>query len=216
MSENKKLSDSLPKLGRRRLIKGAVGAAPLLITLASRPAWGGNICWSGIQSGNVSGQRNEECVGGRTPGYYKVNVLPHGGDPGWPTYDPLQGISIDHGCNQVHTNGTIKKPCKTLFSDPNATDVPGTKLGELFYSAPSNLRDYTLMQILHQYEPTFAFHAVATYFNALNFTDFIFRPDQALAIINDIFAMGYHTDSRGTIWTEEQMKDMFDSSNNAR
>ena len=215
MSENKKTSDSLPKIGRRRLIKGAVGAAPLLVTLASRPAWGGNVCWSGIQSGNVSGHRHDECVGGRTPGYYMNNVLPRSGDPGWPTYDPLQGISIEHGCNQVHTNGSIRPPCKALFSNPNATNVPGTRLGELFYSAPANLRDYTLMQVLHQLNGSFAWHAIATYFNALNFGDFIFRPDQVLPIINDIFSMGYHIDTRGTTWTESQMKNLFDASNNA-
>ncbi len=215
MSKNNKLSDSLPKLGRRRLIKGAVGAAPLLITLASRPAWGGNVCWSGIQSGNVSGHRNEECVGGRTPGYYMSNVGA-GGGPGWPTYDPLQGISIDSGCADLKPNGSISNEDKRLFSDESATNVPGTTLGQLFYSAPSNLRDYTLMQILHQKNGSFAWHAIATYFNAHNFPTFIFRPEQALAIINDIFAMGYHIDTRGTTWTEHQMKDMFDASNNAR
>ncbi|MFN2337709.1 MAG: hypothetical protein ABR544_01920 [Gammaproteobacteria bacterium] len=214
MSENKKLSDSLPKLGRRRLIKGAVGAAPLLITLASRPAWGGNVCWSGIQSGNVSGQRTEECIGGRTPGYYMNNVGA-GGGPGWPTYDPLQGMSIDSGCADLKPNGGVNNEDKRLFSDESATNVPGTTLGQLFYSAPSSLRDYTLMQILHQYEPTFAFHAIATYCNSLNFPGFIFRPEQALAIINDIFAMGYHIDTRGTTWTEQQMKNLFDASNNA-
>ena len=215
MSENKKPSESLPKLGRRKLLKGAVGSAPLLITLASRPAWGGNVCWSGIQSGNVSGHRHDECTGGRTPGYYKVNVLPHGGDPGWPTFDPVQALYIDSGCSDFKSNGTISPSSRNLFADSNALNVPGTKLGELFFSAPAHLRDYTLMQILHQYEPTFAFHAIATYFNALNFTTFIFRPEQVLPIINDIFSLGYYIDMHGTTWTEEQMKNLFDESNNA-
>lgn len=215
MTENKKLSEPLPRLGRRKLLKGAVGAAPLLITLASRPAWGGNVCWSGIQSGNVSGHRHDECTGGRTPGYYKVNVLPHGGDPGWPTYDPLQNLYIDPGCTDLKSNGTIGQSCLDLFKDPSATNVPGTKLGELFYSAPAHLRDLTLMQILHQYEPSFAFHAIATYFNTLNFDTFIFRTEDALGIINDVFSLGYHVDTRGTVWTEEQIKNLFDASNNA-
>jgi hypothetical protein len=217
MSDNKKLSQSLPKLGRRKLLKGAAGAAPLLVTLASRPAWGGNVCWSGIQSGNVSGHRNEECTGGRTPGYYKVNVAQHGTDPGWPTYDSLQNLTIDSGCADLKSNGTIDpQTCMALFSDPNATNVPGTKLRELFWSAQNHpLGDFTLMQILHQYEPSFSFHAIATYFNALNFDSFIFRPVQALAIINDIYQSGQHIDSTGRVWTEHQIKNLFDASNNA-
>jgi hypothetical protein len=215
MSDKEKLSQSLPKLGRRKLLKGAAGAAPLLITLASRPAWGGTVCWSGIQSGNVSGHRHDECTGGRTPGYYKVNVLPHGGDPGWPTFDSVQGLAIDCGCSDLKSNGTIKQSCLKSFTDENATNVPGTTLGQLFYSAPAQLRDFTLMQILHQYEPTFAFHCVATYFNALNFDSFVFRPQDVLGVINDVFAQGYHVDTRGTMWTEEQIKNLFDASNNA-
>lgn len=211
MSEDKNMGEPLPKLGRRKLIKGAVGATPLLVTLASRPAWGGNFCWSGIQSGNVSGQTRDTCSFGLSPGYYKSNVLPHGGDPGWPGYDNVQMMNIDCGCNQFKSNGTIKNSCKDMFQDPNANNVPGTTLGQLFYSAPGNIKDMTLMQVLWQEEGSFAFHAIATYFNCINFIGYAFSPQDALGIINDIFATGTHTDSNGKIWTESEMKALFDS-----
>lgn len=214
MNKDKNMDKPLPKLGRRKLIKGAVGAAPLLVTLASRPAWGGNFCWSGIQSGNVSGQSRDTCAFGLSPGYYKNNVLANGGatSPGWPTTDPLQALSITSGCANLKSNGTISKTCKDLFEDPNASNVPGTTLGELFYSAPTNLRDMTLMQVLWQESGSFAFHAIAAYFNALNFNNYAFSPTDALGIINDIFATGMHTDDNGHTWNESEIKDLFNSS----
>jgi hypothetical protein len=58
------------KSGRRRFVKGAV-AAPVIFTVVSRPAMGGNFCTpSGFLSGNLSNQQDISC-NGRSPGYWK-------------------------------------------------------------------------------------------------------------------------------------------------
>jgi hypothetical protein len=62
---------------RRRLLKAGAAAAPVVMTLLSRPALGTNItpgeCKtpSGFISGNVSQHGNPQYCSGRTPGYWK-------------------------------------------------------------------------------------------------------------------------------------------------
>jgi len=190
---------------RRVLLKGAVASLPVVMTLANRPAWGsgggGNQCWSGIQSGNLSQDTHDTCDFGRSPGYYKNNVF---GSPGWP-------VGFDHGCDSVASNGTLSAACKDLFKDTSAVGVPGTKFGDVFTSASGALADKTLMQVLWQDSGSFAFHAIATYFNALNSPHYSFQPDDVLEIINDILAVGSHTDSLGHTWSESDMQDLFAS-----
>ena len=197
--------------GRRRFLKGAVAATPIILTVANRPAWGGgrwgggNLCWSGIQSGNLSQDNKDNCEFGLSPGYYKVNVTKV---PGWP--GPYHDM-FDYGCDHVHSNGTISDRCKELFQDVSAVGVPGTTFGAVFIGATGYLASKTLMQVLWQDSGSFAFHAIATYFNALNFPNYTFSPDTALEIINDILSTGVHTDDTGMIWSEGEMKDLFSS-----
>ena len=62
---------------RRRILKGAAAAAPLMMTVASRPAldWGGGRCQgiSGHLSGNLSDHKNKYSYncGGHGPRYWK-------------------------------------------------------------------------------------------------------------------------------------------------
>ena len=49
---------------RRSLIKGALGSAPLIMTVASRPAWALNCTHSGQMSGNMSGIAQGDTCGG--------------------------------------------------------------------------------------------------------------------------------------------------------
>jgi hypothetical protein len=59
------------KSGRRRFVKGAV-AAPVILTVVSRPAMGGNFCTpSGFLSGNLSNQQQDIVCNGRSPGYWR-------------------------------------------------------------------------------------------------------------------------------------------------
>lgn len=69
------------KENRRRLLKGGMAAAPVLMTLASRPVLGGGgdtpgECKtpSGFASGNVSQHGTPHYCSGRTPGYWKAHL----------------------------------------------------------------------------------------------------------------------------------------------
>ena len=59
--------------GRRRLLQGGLGAAPLLMTLVSRPALGRNQCFSpsGFVSMPTSQHGQPQFCMGRTPGFWK-------------------------------------------------------------------------------------------------------------------------------------------------
>ncbi|HED15322.1 MAG TPA: hypothetical protein ENI64_00670 [Gammaproteobacteria bacterium] len=65
------LSSERVQKKRRKLLKGAVSAAPVILTVASRPVWARNCSLSGQLSGNLSDQ-TEDCAGeGCTPGYWR-------------------------------------------------------------------------------------------------------------------------------------------------
>jgi hypothetical protein len=59
---------------RRRFIKGAGIAAPVIMTLASRPVFGGALCMSQMMSGNISHAVNGSCAFGNSPGGWKTPV----------------------------------------------------------------------------------------------------------------------------------------------
>jgi len=60
--------------GRRKFVKGAAAAAPIILTVTSRPAMGGNFCTpSGFLSGNLSNPDDQMPCNGRSPGYWKTH-----------------------------------------------------------------------------------------------------------------------------------------------
>jgi hypothetical protein len=66
-------SGPAPNPGRRRLMQGGLGSAPLLMTLVSRPVLGQQQCFSpsGFVSMPTSQHGNPIICRGRTPGYWK-------------------------------------------------------------------------------------------------------------------------------------------------
>lgn len=76
-----------PAPARRRLLQGALAAAPVLLTVASKPVLAGQMCApSGFASGNVSTSDQPTACNGWSPGYWKAK-------PGtqWPSpYSPGQ------------------------------------------------------------------------------------------------------------------------------
>jgi hypothetical protein len=72
--DNANAASARPDRGRRRLVQGSLGAAPLLMTLVSRPVLGGNNqCFSpsGYHSMPTSQHGQPQFCLGRTPGYWK-------------------------------------------------------------------------------------------------------------------------------------------------
>ena len=79
---------------RRRLVKGAAGAAPVMLSIAHRPVWAGSRCtYSGQLSGNLSAP--EETCGGEacSPGFFKTHPsLWHPDFPPEALYDTVFGF----------------------------------------------------------------------------------------------------------------------------
>lgn len=77
---NSKSDASQPaQLARRKfLIKGAAASVPVILTVASRPAMGGNFCTpSGFLSGNLSNPEDDRLMcNGKSPGFWR-NRFPH-------------------------------------------------------------------------------------------------------------------------------------------
>ena len=73
---------AVPSPGRRRLLQAGISAAPVIMTVASRPVLAAGNCQSpsGFVSGNASNQGTTVCTG-RTPAYWA-------GQSTWPTGDP--------------------------------------------------------------------------------------------------------------------------------
>jgi hypothetical protein len=198
--------------GRRDLLKKGGIAVPVFLTLANRPVWGGNMqCWSGFQSGNLS-RPDDRCSDGLSPGFYKSNVTK---PPGWPT-------QFYSGCpaEYLKSNGTIMKEAQDAFTntDPDFDlQLTPFKDGTLFTTVftggvNTEYAGLTLMQVLWQKSGSFGFHAIATYFNTFNFPNYVFQSNVALEIINSILSTGVYEDSRGYLWTQDEMKCVFDQS----
>jgi hypothetical protein len=83
-------ADAAPQPGRRRLLRGGLGAAPLLMTLVSRPVLGHGRLQCTTMSASVSmpasGGGNPSVCLGRTPGFWKQKH--HFDDWPSPTYWP--------------------------------------------------------------------------------------------------------------------------------
>lgn len=60
-------ADSPVSVGRRRLARLGLGAAPIVMTLASRPVFAGQ-CLSNMMSGNLSNPNRGNCAKGWSPG----------------------------------------------------------------------------------------------------------------------------------------------------
>jgi len=132
---------------RRRLVRGAA-AAPIIMTLASRPVWGsqGRCSLSGdIFSANVS-NIDKECTPGQgcTPGYWKNNIK------GW----PCTGFSPGH-CEEWQGN-----KCKKLDA------TTGTSFQAVFGYPPQCGGVNTLMEVLQECSGTLDWHAVGAALNA--------------------------------------------------
>lgn len=201
------------KSSRRRFLAAAAVSTPLMISSLSKPAWGaglGNrLCWSGIQSGNVSREPNLNCFCGKSPGYYKSSILPHGGDFGWPA--SVGSVAIDHGLTaaQIKGNGRIKGVARDLVTSSGPGLFPGTLFEDLFASV-TPYAGYTLLQVLWQFPGSFGFHAIATIFNTVQYAPYVWETPTAMEIINDILLGGVHTDSMDRTFTESEMQGIFD------
>jgi hypothetical protein len=66
--------NSQPDVTKRKLLKGAVTTAPVVMAVSSKPALAGFCTVSGFLSGNLSNPHSQEYCGGRSPGYWINHV----------------------------------------------------------------------------------------------------------------------------------------------
>jgi len=142
--------DTPPNARRRTLIRGAA-AAPLILSLASRPVWGtqGRCSLSGdIFSANVS-NIDKECTDGHgcTPGFWKNNYLAWG----------CTGFSPGT-CLQWNRAGT---ECQELDA------TTGTRFDAVFGYGPTCGGVTTLMEVLQVCNGSLDWHAVGAVLNAM-------------------------------------------------
>lgn len=97
-----------PPVDKKRRSFTKVGmTAPVIMTLANRPAFGAQ-CLSNILSGNLSDPNRGSCWGGNSPGGWgnpdgKIGSL----DASWPTVDAwkMAGFSYSESCPNSNGNG---------------------------------------------------------------------------------------------------------------
>ncbi len=200
---------------KRRLI---ISSAPLLITIANRPAWANMCSVSGAMSGPHSGQPHVEACLGCTPGFWKNNYA------AWPFGDPgleIPGILLDTG-DCVKKDGTLedpfKKNCKiwaegsgTLFDDPLLFPNAAVDLG---------LSGLSLMNVLWfatknggnvPFAHAFGGHIVAGLFNSASFSEeYGYTAQGFVNMIEAAFSGSFPAG----INTQEELKDLLDTNNN--
>ena len=133
---------------RRRFIKGALAAAPVLMTVTSRPVWG-NVCApSGVASGNLStpGGVTVECPQGLSPDYYATGS----NAPNSVYFDDVFGVGPNDTLKQVVKHGdNFEKAAVAAYLNAEAgltssylSDSPGYRDGKrrLCYSGTTDAK----------------------------------------------------------------------------
>lgn len=182
---------------RRRLLKGGLAGAPVLMTLASRPVLaGGNeaggMCKSpsGFTSLKASQHRGEAICLGRTPGYWKQSQ--HFDD--WtPPYYPTTIANV-HNATLFHGSPTAGAGFNIgAFGDMGATTTLLDALG-----TGGNTGDYVAL----------ARHIAAALLNAAkgwNGTPSILDQTAVRKIWNDYVSLGYYSPVAGVQWDAAQI-----------
>ena len=175
------------KKGRRHFLIGAAKTAPVILTVAGRPALGAQCFPSGFASGNLSKPDEPMSCGGLSPGYWKNHIT--SGD--WP-YPYQPGTCASMGCNHgVHSNGTMFDTAFELSGSSHA--------GE------------TMLQVLWNYPGSVAFHATAALLNAASGTLGYMPESMVRRIYSEWLTLGYYTTSSGIQMFGQEIKDFFNN-----
>ncbi|TDY03795.1 hypothetical protein EDC23_0165 [Thiohalophilus thiocyanatoxydans] len=174
---------------RRRLIRGAA-AAPIIFTLASRPAWGGVCTISVMASDNLSHPGRTDNCNGNTPGYWKQHpeMWPAPYEPGSSEGDDKQKVGISASGSQQYAGD-------------------GTKFQHVFGMAHPTGHDKTMMQVMQlngnedPYE--LGAHAVAAVLNAAYWGAELYgyTPDEIVHMYN----MRYYEDPQALKYDLEML-----------
>jgi len=177
---NHMVSDS-----RRQILKGAA-AAPLLMTVISRPVMGAQCSPSAWVSGNLSNQGNEKpTCGGYSPGYWKTNQNDQWAATGYnPGTKKSGGMNNGTACN-YNVDGT---PFHSVFA--------GSKFG-----STSMMHVMWLTSNEDQYQ--LGSHIVAALLNAASIPDYGMSVADVQDIYQQLDSAGYYQTSTGETMTAE-------------
>lgn len=175
---------------RRRFLKGAAGATPILMTVASRPALGAQCTPSAWVSGNLSDHGHERLTcGGRSPGYWKARAEM------WSTtrYQP----------------GTCSQKLDYRNNTCTAYNGDGTPFNAVFATGNRYYDGKTLMQVLwlQGNEDPFQLgaHIVAALLNADSIPDYGMRPEDVVDIYRQLVTTGVYQPSAGDPMTAQDV-----------
>lgn len=157
---------------RRRMLKGAAAAAPVIMTVASRPAFGvvtGMECFSSTLSGNLSHPQQLQCAAGFSPGAWKNKpCLWDGTASGW----------ADTG----YTYGTCTNPGNSGNCSRCDQYTGGTTVAEAFGSGDSR----PMRQVLCEDNGSYLWHMIAGLLNSKAIPGYVFTTQQILDIYNGV------------------------------
>jgi len=184
---------------RRRILKGAAVAAPLMMTVASRPALGmGARCTpSAWVSGNLSDHKEDRhSCGGKSPGYWKNHDW--GGTGCYPGSGEWSKWSGKWG-----GGSKWNKWSKDYKSDSDGTPFhefsrSGRRRGIFpgrFYG------DKTMMEVLwskgHEDPHQLGAHIIAAYLNAKTIPDYGMTPREVVNMYDQLRRTGYYRPGSG-------------------
>ena len=174
--------------GRRRLVQGGIGAAPLLMTLVSRPVLGSVECvsCSGYHSAATSGRKISYCTGQ---------------DPAW----------WADSANYSQWPGSILPQDLTGL---NVQTKPATKFSECFacngYVA-SGLAGMTYLQVLMQPVTGAPSHFAAALLNVRTGRVPPLNETSLKTMWDEFSTTGKYCPTAGTVWTELDIIEYFKS-----
>jgi hypothetical protein len=177
------LADHARASARRRFIRGAAAASPVLLTLVSRPVLGtSRLCSaSGFMSGNLSQPQGSESCGGLSPGFWKTHTP-------WPA---------------PYVSGTQ--------SGNGSTFSGGTKFHDVFAKGKYNFGTSSMLKVLWTEPGSFAFHTIAALLNAASgINGYGLTTAQVIQIWNQIMSVGYYQTSTGQMF-EADAKAFFEN-----
>ncbi|CAH1082190.1 hypothetical protein [Candidatus Nitrotoga sp. 1052] len=176
---------------RRRLTKSGLAVSGVLLTIASRPSLGGDICKtpSGFLSGNLSFHGTPQSCSGRTPGYWGTHY-------DWPS-PYLVGSRTD----SRHKQNSNSWSGGTMFNNSTlGFDCSGNGARYITYS---------MMQVIllgGSYDPyQLGAHCVAALLNARSGWTPVLTEAQVRNIFNEYASNGYFEPTAGIHWTPEEI-----------
>jgi hypothetical protein len=176
-----------PDKNRRRLVGGGLGAAPLLMTLVSRPVLGQETCLSTSAhlSGPTSHPHEQQVCSGGSPSYWSRPQNFHE----WPS--PYQATT--QGASAGRSSSTLLSTTATLFS---ATFSPSPYPPET-----------TLLTVLNMGGPSndVARHLVAAQLNVAKGWTPVLDAGQIQAIWLEYTGRGYFEPTAGVKWSEPEI-----------